>query len=99
MSDRIDLEVEYSENDFVRGMRFTYDRHRKVWITRLIVGATTLIGYVAAYALVFRSRTAGSQQDYVALGVGAVIAAFAAILIDRLRGDMGFSRLYQSSPL
>lgn len=101
MNEQIEIYVQYSENDFIRGMKFARDRTKGSRLNTLLSIVSPLVGYALIYFLVLRSDGPWGLDDLAALGLAALIAVPLGFVLRNvsLFSDFSFSRLYQSSPL
>lgn len=101
MSDTIEIQVRYSENDFVRGMKFSNARNKSGKAGLVLFTVSALAAYVAVYFFTRGDEGFLTSSDAVTFSVGALIAASLAYVLKDfvLSNDVAFSRMYNASPL
>ena len=101
MNEKIEIDVQYSENDFIRGINITRIGNQSKTLNSIIYFVSTLLGYVLFYMFLIRASGPWSWNDAITLGVGAIVAITVAYALKdiNLFGDRSLSREYKSSPL
>lgn len=95
------INVHYSEDDFVRGMKFALGHNRPSWFTRPIEILSPLVGYSIVYFWFIRAEGPWGGYDLLHLAVAIVVAIVVMPVLRNVNiwQDRGLAKIYHSSPI
>jgi YcxB-like protein len=101
MNEAIAIEVQYSEDEFVRGIKFANRRAKKGIANSVFYFILSLVTYTLVYVLLLRRSEPWNRGDAVLLTFAVLFALLVAYLLKdfNLLYDLNLSKFYRSSPL
>ena len=101
MKGNIAINVKYTENDFVRGMKFATERSKPNWFNAILFAVSIMVGIGILYGSILRPEGAWKITDTFLLSMALLASVPLSIALKNVRfvSVTSFSRMYKNSPL